>query len=66
MAYSWACSAYNEDQEATRFLYREEILCINKFLNWTEKDTQIFIQWVEAEATQTQKSKLWIFICKTG
>lgn len=66
MAYSWVCSAYNEDQEATRFLYREEVLCINKFLNWTEKDMQIFTPWVEAEATQTQKSKLWIFTGKTG
>lgn len=54
MAYSQVCSAYNEDQEATGFLYREEILYINKFLNWTEKDVQISVQWVEAEATQNQ------------
>lgn len=54
MAYSQVCSAYNEDQEAIGFLYREEILYINKFLNWTEKDVQISVQWVEAEATQNQ------------
>lgn len=54
MAYSWACSAYNADQEAIRFLYREEMLYINKFLNWTEKDVQISIQCVEAETTQNQ------------
>lgn len=66
MAYSWVCSAYNEDKETTRFLYREEILCINKFSNWTEKDNTNIHQWVEVEATQTKKSKLWIFIGKTG
>lgn len=66
MAYSRVCSAYNEDQEASRFLHREEILCINKFLNCTEKDIQMLIQWVEVEATQTQNSELWIFIDKTG
>lgn len=38
MVYGPVRSAYNEDQEATRFFYREEILCINKDLNWTEKD----------------------------
>lgn len=65
MAYSRVCSAYNEDQ-ASRFLYREEILCINKFLNCTEKDIETLIQWVEVEATQTGNSKLWIFIDKTG
>lgn len=54
MAYSRVCSAYNEDQEAIGFLYREEMPSINKLLNWTEKDVQISIQWVEAEATQNQ------------
>lgn len=54
MAYSWDCTAYNEDQEAIRFLYREEMLYINKFLNGTEKDVQISIWRVEAETTQNQ------------
>lgn len=52
MAYSRVCSAYNE--EAIRFHYREEILYVNKFLNWTEKNVQISIQCVETEATQNQ------------
>lgn len=54
MAHSQVCSAYNEDQEAIGFLYREEMLYINKFFNWTGKDVQISIQRVEAEATQNQ------------
>lgn len=54
MAYSQVCSAYNEDQEAIGFLYREEMLYIHNFLNWTEKDIQISIQRVEGEATQNQ------------
>lgn len=65
MAYSRVCSAYNEDQEATRFLYREEILCINKFLNCTEKDIQMLIQ-LELKPHKAENSKLWIFIGKAG
>lgn len=62
MAYGRVCSAYNEDQEATRFLCREEILCINKVLNWTEKDTNTHPMGRSWSHTNSKASCWFLFV----